>query len=310
VFSLGSATRVKVWAEYFKEAVMTKSPTTSRPNWAWLCAVAIGCAIFGACMGPVPGGTSHTGGSGSGNPAGGAIISPPVGGGAGGATGGDTKCDNNIKVVFRDFRCCDDDTGPRHPDFEQPNIVSDKGIVETTLGSDMKPVYALGSDPTQTVQSTDTFSQWYRDTDGVNKRIESTLTLTQSGADPSLKIYDSGAGFFPIDGQGWGNQSCLGQARSHNYSFTTEIHTTFTYKGGETFTFTGDDDVFAFVNNKQIIDLGGIHSALSAKVKMDDQGLTVGQTYPMDIFHAERHVIQSNFRMETRFDCLTSIIIP
>jgi fibro-slime domain-containing protein len=102
----------------------------------------------------------------------------------------------------------------------------------------------------------------------------------------------------------------LGQQRSHNYSFTTEIHTTFTYKGGETFKFTGDDDVFAFVNNQQIIDLGGIHAALSATVSMDAQGLTVGQTYPMDIFHAERHVVQSNFRMETRFDCLTSYIIP
>jgi fibro-slime domain-containing protein len=292
---------------------MTRLPTTSRPNRSSLCVVAVGLApLFGACGGPVPMGTSHTGGFPSDpnnpNPTGGAILSYPVGGGAAGNTGTSPACDNNLKVVFRDFRCADDSTGARHPDFEQTNIVQDPGIVEATLGSDLKPVYAHGSTATKTVQSADTFNQWYRDTDGTNKRIESSLTLTPSATDSSLKVYNSSS-FFPIDGQGWGNQSCLGQQRSHNYSFTTEIHTTFTYKGGETFTFTGDDDVFAFVNNKQVIDLGGIHSALSATVNMDSQGLTKGQTYPMDIFHAERHVTQSNFRMETRFDCLVSIII-
>lgn len=296
---------------------MTRTPSTNRSNRTWFCGIAVGavCTLL-ACSGPDPIGSSEIGGSsGSHGPNGGGGIdlsTSPSGTGTGGDTGsGDgATCSNVLAVVFRDFRCADDTTGARHPDFEQPNIVQDKGIVEAALGTDHKPVYAHGSTNTQTVQSNDTFSQWYRDTDGINQRIESSLTLTTSATDSSLKVFDSGAGFFPLDGQGWGNQACLGQQRSHNYSFTTEIHTTFTYKGGETFKFTGDDDVFAFVNNQQIIDLGGIHAALSATVSMDAQGLTVGQTYPMDIFHAERHVVQSNFRMETRFDCLTSYIIP
>ena len=33
-------------------------------------------------------------------------------------------------------------------------------------------------------------------------------------------------------------------------------------------------------------------------------------TYNMDIFHAERHVTESHFRMETKFDCLVPIVIP
>ena len=72
--------------------------------------------------------------------------------------------------------------------------------------------------------------------------------------------------------------------------------------------------MFAFVNNKQVIDLGGIHVAQTGTVNMDAQaatlGIVKGQTYAMDIFHAERHVIYSNFRMETRFECLGSRIIP
>jgi fibro-slime domain-containing protein len=32
-------------------------------------------------------------------------------------------------------------------------------------------------------------------------------------------------------------------------------------------------------------------------------GLQVGGTYPMDIFHAERHTVASTFHIETTIDC-------
>ena len=72
--------------------------------------------------------------------------------------------------------------------------------------------------------------------------------------------------------------------------------------------------MFVYVNNQQVIDLGGIHSAETGTVNFDQQaatlGITKGQTYNMDIFHAERHITESHFRMETKFECLTSYIIP
>ena len=41
-------------------------------------------------------------------------------------------------------------------------------------------------------------------------------------------------------------------------------------------------------------------------------GLTKGQTYPIDIFHAERHTDQSNYHIETTIDlsCITNVQVP
>lgn len=293
---------------------MSKQPNTIPADHLGFLATTIGAVVtLMACNGPVPMGNgggeggspgsseSDQGGGGSRSP----IISsiPSATGGSGGSSSG-TPCKNELQVVFRDFRGWEDASGPRHSDFQGVPMVSDKGIPDPQLGGDQKPVYAHGETATKTVANADSFSQWYRDTDGVNQRIEATLPLTSSATDASLKIYDSSS-FFPLDGQGWGNQG-----QTHNFSFTTEIHTIFAYKGGESFTFKGDDDVFVYLDNKLVIDLGGVHNVLTGTVKMDDQGLTKDKTYALDIFHAERHTSKSNFRMETRFECLTSIIIP
>jgi fibro-slime domain-containing protein len=70
------------------------------------------------------------------------------------------------------------------------------------------------------------------------------------------------------------------------------------------------------VNNHLGIDLGGLHPQVSRAIHLDEVaqqfGLQVGQTYPLDLFHAERHTDASHFRVETsiEFTNCNPIIIP
>jgi len=178
-----------------------------------------------------------------------------------------------------------------HPDFED-GIASDPGIVQTTLGGDKKPVYAgLSGNPT--THGPTAFDQWYRNTSNVNMPLDTTLTFTWDGT----KYVYSNPSFFPIDGLLLGNDG-----RVHNYHFTLELHHSFTYQGGEMFHFTGDDDLWLFINNQLVIDLGGVHPAMSASVNLDTLGLTLGNHYDFDLFFAERHTTQSNFIVQTTIE--------
>lgn len=208
------------------------------------------------------------------------------------ATGAGGACNPALVATIRDFKKYDGGAG--HPDFETFGGDGLKGIVKDDLGTDHKPVYAHDG-PTEFTTGKAEFDQWYRDTDGVNIPIPFTIVPTVDAN--GLATYQNNA-FFPIDDQGWGNQG-----DPHNFAFTTELHMTFKYKGGEVFSFTGDDDLWVFMNNKLAIDLGGLHQSQSDSIALDDEadnlGIVIGNEYPLDLFHAERHTTESNFSIQS-----------
>ena len=122
-----------------------------------------------------------------------------------------------------------------------------------------------------------------------------TLTTTCAGL----------TGFYPLNGLGYGNQSA-----GRNYSFTSEARFPFTFNGGEVLSFTGDDDVFVFIGGRKVVDIGGIHGALSSTVTLNTPSVTTpasastppltlvaGETYEIDVFQAERATTGSNYKL-------------
>jgi fibro-slime domain-containing protein len=256
----------------------------------------------------------------------GAPIAAPGGAGGAGSEALNGNCGNVLVGVVRDFNAANEEGG--HPDFEgdiagmgvTPNLVA------PTLGADRKPVYAsrcepLAFDPDPAVCPNDeqttsaaNFDQWYRNVPSVNAPYLLSIYLEpQPGG---LFTFES-LHYYPVDGAGFNGSGLEYTGDLHNFGFTTELHTQFRYRGGERFTFQGDDDVWVFVNGKLAVDLGGLHSMERQAIDLDQEaealGLVLGQVYPLDLFHAERHTDGSTFRIDTNLtfvDCGTVVPEP
>jgi len=259
--------------------------------------------------------------------------------------------------LIRDFKRGDQSGG--HPDFETCNTVSGHGtyghvvgMVTNQLNSNGKPVYNSTRPSNDSMSGANNFKQWYTDVTGVNVNTPFSITLSNGKATPGGTYSYSTNKFFPIDGLLWGNQNQKDSSgKVRNFSFTYELRTTFSYTPGQNFMFTGDDDVWVYINSKKVMDLGGVHSAVSGNVilfdgkvfsfnassqlptgdgvqkvsstyasqlatkwsqqnmggtcplvkdtRYIDLGLVKDQECTLDFFFAERHVTESNFRIDT-----------
>ena len=102
------------------------------------------------------------------------------------------------------------------------------------------------------------------------------------------------------------------QGCKHNYSYAMKVTAEFKYVKGQYFEFRGDDDVWVFINNRLVVDIGGCHNPEEGAVNLDTIGkndpslkLVEGETYPFHIFYSERNATGANFKMRTSINLQT-----
>ncbi len=252
-----------------------------------------------------------------------------------------------LEVTVRDFIVSQTEENDypgysAHPDFQSTVSGVEEGIVKDDLDPagepiDNKPDFT--DDPAGLVSVTNVtnFDKWYNDDPSYNKSTPLQLELVHKGNG----IYEfRDPWFFPIDDHLFGSYHLSatpdGDGKYHNFHFTLELHTTFTYYGtGEYFRiYQSDDDMFLFINKKLTLDIGGIHRPAKRYLEIEDRDgyggdvylykvdengdpleshyayfdldLQPNVTYAFDLFFAERHTDLSHFEFSTTIELKTN----
>lgn len=194
----------------------------------------------------------------------------------------------------------------------------------TVTGTDEQthsvPIYGMAVDAYKSIVLTDNGAGTYSFEAGYSGTKKDVQYDRESGTIYNGTNGGDESGFYPLEGLGYEQKGLLKNTsftdgKHRNGSFTLRGESQFVYNKDSKlyFTFTGDDDVYMYINGVLALDLGGAHGRNSKTVNLNDldatkYGLKEGQVATFTFFYMERCSDASTFGIKTNMELVQRAI--
>lgn len=189
----------------------------------------------------------------------------------------------------------------------------EQGLVGYKLSEDFLPV-AVGGEliPNRGLNN---MQRWFTNVKDKSKEYTGNLKLTYREKEV-VEFSFVNNDFYPLDTVSFSDGDSV-NSDGHNHLFTMNFAIPFAVvaNGEESFEITADDDTFVFVGNDLVLDMGGIHDAVTGRFTINElgevyaavdnkemaySGVQVKDDSIVRIFHADRDSDGSVFRIRLK----------
>lgn len=194
----------------------------------------------------------------------------------------------------------------------------------TVTGTDEQthsvPIYGMAVDAYKSIVLTDNGAGTYSFEAGYSGTKKDVQYDRESGTIYNGTNGGDESGFYPLEDLGYEQPGLLTATSkvnngAKNGSFTLRGESQFVYKEASNlyFTFTGDDDVYMYINGTLALDLGGAHGRNSKTVELNKldpvkYGLVEDQVATFTFFYMERCSDASTFGIKTNMELVQRAI--